>query len=97
MAVHQVGRCLVWHALRAGFLKVNVDASFFSETSCIGVGMVIRDEGGIHIMGQTKLIVVSVDVKDGEALGFYEALSCIKELGLEKVVTEAMQKWWWML
>lgn len=58
----------------------------------MGVGMVIRDEGGNHILGRTLLVAASAGVTEGEALGFFEALSWIKDLGLEKVVIEGDAK-----
>lgn len=39
-----------------------------------------------------SFFVVSVDVKEGEALGFFEALSWIEDLGLKNVETEGDAK-----
>ncbi|KAL8532262.1 hypothetical protein ACS0TY_008749 [Phlomoides rotata] len=55
----------------------------------MGVGMVLRDEFGSFTMGwRTLLFAGCVEVKIGEAIGFFEALSWAKSLNLDKVEVE---------
>lgn len=44
--------CPAWHPPDPGAVKVNVDAAFFADTSQLGIGMVLRDAGGAHILGR---------------------------------------------
>ncbi|KAL8468808.1 hypothetical protein ACS0TY_031851 [Phlomoides rotata] len=46
----------------------------------MGVGMVLRNEFGNFVMGRILIFHVCVDVKVGEAIGFFEALSWAKSL-----------------
>lgn len=39
-------RCGKWHAPQQGYMKVNVDTSFFADSTTTGVGMIIHDEEG---------------------------------------------------
>ncbi|KAL8488536.1 hypothetical protein ACS0TY_024713 [Phlomoides rotata] len=54
--------------------------------------MVLRDEIGDFIMGCTLIFEGYVEVKVGEAMGFFEVLSWAKSMNLEKVVIEGDAK-----
>lgn len=85
-------QCKAWHPPSPGFWKVNVDAAFFVDSMQMGVGMVLRDNSGAHIIGRTLLFNSNFAVDVGEALGIYEALSWVKQLGLERIVVEGDSK-----
>ncbi|KAL8472219.1 hypothetical protein ACS0TY_029440 [Phlomoides rotata] len=85
-------QCQAWLPPSIGSWKLNVDATFFKETQQTGIGMAIRDENGAFVMGRTKIFTGCFDVDVGEALGFYEAFSWLKELELNCVMVEGDSK-----
>ncbi|KAL8526378.1 hypothetical protein ACS0TY_015552 [Phlomoides rotata] len=78
------GTVQVW----AGFVKLNVDVYFFADSNQMGVRILLWGALGNFIMGRTLIFHGCVDVKVGEAMGFFEALSWANNLNLEKVVVE---------
>lgn len=74
-----------WHPLPPSAVKYNIDAAFFEQQNMTGIGLIIRDDVGAFIACMS-LIPGLVRVQEGEALGLYEGLSWIKDLGFEKVV-----------
>uniref|UniRef100_A0A803P0Y7 Reverse transcriptase domain-containing protein n=1 Tax=Cannabis sativa TaxID=3483 RepID=A0A803P0Y7_CANSA len=68
-----------WNVPMDNSIKVNVDATVFSDSSTYGVGFVARDYGGILVEGSTKLFHGSTTPEVAEAIGVREALSWIKD------------------
>ncbi|KAL8515324.1 hypothetical protein ACS0TY_014147 [Phlomoides rotata] len=54
--------------------------------------MVLRDEFGTFLEGRTKLLEGCPGVDVGEAIGFFEALSWLKEMDYGEVVVEGDAK-----
>ncbi|KAL8521752.1 hypothetical protein ACS0TY_012047 [Phlomoides rotata] len=54
----------------------------------MGFGMILRDEEGEFVAARTIVLVGCVTVDVGEAMGFYEALLWLKDLGIENVIVE---------
>ncbi|XVF75626.1 hypothetical protein PTKIN_Ptkin13bG0201900 [Pterospermum kingtungense] len=54
----------------------------------IGFGMILRDDGGSLIACRTKWINGLCRSKEGEAMGIVEALSWIRSINLQNVITE---------
>ncbi|KAL8523568.1 hypothetical protein ACS0TY_013515 [Phlomoides rotata] len=79
--------CMAWHPPPVGRRKLNVDAAFFQD-SLQGIGMVLRDEYGTFLEGRTKLLDCYPEVNVGEAIGFFEALSWLKEMNYGEVIVE---------
>ncbi|KAL8477087.1 hypothetical protein ACS0TY_029410 [Phlomoides rotata] len=90
--VVRAGPCLSWHRPSAGSHKVNMDAAFFRDSMQTGIGMVLRDDRGEFIAAKTVVYHSILDVDIGEAMGFMEALSWVKDLGLQNVVIEGDAK-----
>ncbi|KAL8521358.1 hypothetical protein ACS0TY_011763 [Phlomoides rotata] len=81
-------QCTTWHRPPTGYLKVNVDATFFRESLQTGTCMVLQDDAGNFVLGRTILLSGVVDVDIGESMGFLEALSWVKNLNLVIVVVD---------
>ncbi|KAL8145567.1 hypothetical protein AgCh_003647 [Apium graveolens] len=64
-----------WSPLSAGQLKVNVDASVFSEADSFSIGMVLRNHHGTLLAGKVLCLPAPVSVFEAEANGIREALS----------------------
>ncbi|KAL8479489.1 hypothetical protein ACS0TY_026401 [Phlomoides rotata] len=88
----RVGPCLAWHKPGAGSHKVNVDAAFFGDSMQTSFSMVLRDDQGVFVAAKTVVCHCLKDVDIGEAMGFMEALSWVKNLGLQNVVIEGDAK-----
>ncbi|XP_060974297.1 uncharacterized protein LOC133039416 [Cannabis sativa] len=69
-------------------VKVNVDAAIFEGSQQFGVGWVARDHRGLFIHGHTRLFNVQSTPELAEAVGIREALSWIKDSGMQQVVLE---------
>lgn len=54
--VDGIQRCLAWNKPTVGFMKINVDATFFKDLNQTGLGMVIRDELRIFVLTRTKIV-----------------------------------------
>ncbi|KAL8473654.1 hypothetical protein ACS0TY_030483 [Phlomoides rotata] len=68
------------------FAKVNVDTTFFEDSSQMGVGIIIHDAEGEFISCRTIVVPGVFRVDEGEAMGLLEAFSWIKQLGFERVI-----------
>lgn len=62
------------------------------DTNESGIGMAVRDDLGVFVMARTLIIQGCLDMKIGEAMGFFEALSWIQNLLLENVIIEGDSK-----
>lgn len=63
-------------------LKVNVDASFTSDSDKFKVGMVMMNHIGEFLAGRTRCFEAASTVFEAEAVGVREALSWIKSMQL---------------
>ena len=68
-----------WYPPIEGELKINVDASFYMDSSSCIVGMVLRDHNGSFVAGKNLSFVNPTTAFEAEAVGVREALSWIKE------------------
>ncbi|KAL8458399.1 hypothetical protein ACS0TY_036060 [Phlomoides rotata] len=73
-------QCLTWHKPMSSKRELNMDATFFHDTQQTGVGMILRDEQGEFITMRTVVKEGCATVDIGEALGFYEVLSWLKDM-----------------
>lgn len=72
-----------WFPPPVGALKLNVDASLFKGANTFSVGMVLRDHNGEFLAGKNLSFLSPDSVFEAEAIGAKEALSWIKEQGLQ--------------
>ena len=63
-----------WTSPEVGALKLNVDASVFTDADSFSVGRVLRDHHGTFIHGRTMKFAGKVDVLEAELVGILEAL-----------------------
>ncbi|KAL8540603.1 hypothetical protein ACS0TY_002017 [Phlomoides rotata] len=77
--------CKVWHSPPTSFCKLNVDVFFFEDTMKMGIGMIIHDDSGSFVSCRSLVIPGVFRVDEGEAMSLLEALSWIKQLGLQRV------------
>lgn len=54
----------------------------------MGLGLTLHNEWGEYIYSRTYVMPGVYKPEKGEAIGLHEALSWIKELGLERVIIE---------
>ncbi|PNX70857.1 cytochrome p450, partial [Trifolium pratense] len=74
-----------WEKPARGRYKCNIDASFSSQLSRVGIDMCIRDDEGRFVLAKTiwKSPICNVDL--GEALGLLHAIRWVQELQLGNV------------
>ena len=68
--------------------KANFDAALFSSAGMVGIGVVIRDGGGLPIATLCKRYHYVCSVADAEALAAREAIQFALEVGLTEVELE---------
>lgn len=61
-----------------GWVNVNIDAATFTEMNAIGIGNVIRDDGGNFLRVMCKKVGVLRQARDVEAISLKEALTSTK-------------------
>lgn len=77
-----------WKPPESGHLKVNVNASVYTENTSFSLGMLVRDDQGKFIAGKTMRIGGKVSVMEAEARGVQEACKWVKELQMQNVMIE---------
>jgi hypothetical protein len=65
----------IWQPPTKGFLKCNVDASFFDSVNAIGWGWYLRDHQGRFMMAGANIIQARLNTIEGEAMSMKEAIS----------------------
>ncbi|KAG6667378.1 hypothetical protein CIPAW_01G096600 [Carya illinoinensis] len=80
--VTQVESRTKWTAPPPGFYKANWDAAVDKKNSKIGVGVVVRDSGGMVIASLCSSISLNPDPLLGEAVAALKASSFCSEIGL---------------
>ncbi|XVE65706.1 hypothetical protein DITRI_Ditri08aG0021300 [Diplodiscus trichospermus] len=75
--------CHQWHGPPAAYLKFNIDASLFIESSEIGMGAVLRDEQRNLVAARMDRKAVIPKVCEAEVSALHGALSWVRDMGYE--------------
>lgn len=78
----------VWKSPPPSFFKCNVDAVIFADIQSMGVGIVLRDDIRLFIVGRSYTQSGICHAQESEAFGLYEALAWIRGLQLQNVIFE---------
>jgi ribonuclease HI len=81
-----------WQQPPHGYLKCNVDASFFNMAGSTGWGWVLRDSSGEFNLAGTNIVNTPYSVLKGEALALLEAMKEAAQRGLTYVMFESDSK-----
>jgi ribonuclease HI len=81
-----------WQQPPPGYLKCNVDASFYHLAGATGCGWVFRDFRGCFKLAGTNIMPSSLTVMEGEALALIEALEEATRRGFIYVSFESDSK-----
>jgi ribonuclease HI len=81
-----------WNQPPFGFLKCNVDASFFNMAGVTGSGWILRDYRGQFQLAGSNIIHASLSVLEGEAMALIEAMEEVIHRGLSFVIFESDSK-----
>jgi ribonuclease HI len=76
---------LRWCKPAVGELKCNVDATIFDQLVGYGIGICIRDEKGEFVKAKLLRKETCIPPQETEAIGLYEALFWLRELGIQCV------------
>lgn len=79
---------IIWQKPPLGFVKCNVDASFFHHEQKTEVGLCLRDDFGAYIMAKSVRWPHLLSVREGEAEGLLVALYWMQELGYANIIFE---------
>lgn len=77
-----------WCPPPQGMLKLNVDASVFSQSDSFSVGMVMGDHRGSFVEAKIAALPCPATVLEAESIGVKEALSWIMQRGDANVIIE---------
>lgn len=77
-----------WQPPEEGQLKLNVDASVVPESSYFSVGMVLRDQNGVYLRGNTMKFPSNVTAFEAEVVGLHEALLKMASNGSQPIIVE---------
>ncbi|KAL8531537.1 hypothetical protein ACS0TY_008219 [Phlomoides rotata] len=80
--------CDKWRKPNPGFIKANIDASFFEHMGLTGAVIFVRDEEGEFVLGRTLTRQGLLSVDEGEAWALLQTLTWLSDLGFEKVELE---------
>ncbi|MCH84224.1 cytochrome P450, partial [Trifolium medium] len=83
---------LQWLPPRPGYLKCNVDASFYNAVGTAGVGWCLRDHCGHFVLAGTNLIQGRLSTVEGAAITLEEAIEQGLNRGLSHVIFESNSK-----
>jgi ribonuclease HI len=86
LALHQ------WQAPSLGYVKCNVDASFFDNDGATGWGWCVRDHRGRFLLAGTNLIHAQLNTLEGEAMAIKEAMHELMLRGYSNVIFESDSK-----
>jgi ribonuclease HI len=81
-----------WQQPPTGFLKCNVDASFFHSDGATGWGWCVRDSRGFFQLAGTNVVHSTLNVLEGEALAILEAMEEMIHRGITFVIFESDSK-----
>jgi ribonuclease HI len=81
-----------WQPPFPGYLKCNVDASFYNAAGVTGGGWCLRDHRGHFILAGTHSIIGRLTTLEGEAMALKEAMCEVKQIGFSHVMFESDSK-----
>jgi ribonuclease HI len=81
-----------WQQPPFGYLKCNVNASFFNITGATGWEWFLRDHYGRFKLAGTNLVSSTLITLEGEAVAIIEAMEVMKQKGLSHVIFESDSK-----
>jgi ribonuclease HI len=81
-----------WQQPPHGYLKCNVDASFFTAATSTGCGWVLRDYRGHFKLAGTNIVPSPFSVLEGEAMALIEAMEKVIQRGFSYVIFESDSK-----
>ncbi|KAK2374133.1 hypothetical protein QL285_075114 [Trifolium repens] len=81
-----------WQQPTFGFLKCNVDASFFNTVGASGWGWCLRDWRGQFKLAGSNFVKSSLSIMEGEAMAVIEAMEEMMERGISFVTFESDSK-----
>jgi ribonuclease HI len=81
-----------WQQPPFGYLKCNVDASFYNLAGSTGWDWVLRDSSGEFKLAGTNIVNTPFSVLEGEAMALVEAMKEVIQRGLQYVVFESDSK-----
>ncbi|CAN0837140.1 Putative ribonuclease H protein At1g65750, partial [Linum grandiflorum] len=80
--------CKRWHRPPLGYVKLNVDAAFFHDVNCYGIGLALRGRTG-QLMGfKQKCFTITREPKEGEAQALLEGLYWLQDIGHMQAIVE---------
>ncbi|XP_074352687.1 uncharacterized protein LOC141691833 [Apium graveolens] len=77
-----------WQKTPSGWYKVNADAAIQEGSTWFKVGMVLKNDKGEFVSGMHKGFEEEVSIPEAEAIGLYEALMWIDDMGIQQVILE---------
>ncbi|GAU14634.1 hypothetical protein TSUD_96980 [Trifolium subterraneum] len=81
-----------WHNPRFGYVKCNVDASFFNIAGATGWGWCVRDHQGRFIIAGSNIMQARLNILEGEAMAIKEAMIEMTQKGFSHVIIESDSK-----
>jgi ribonuclease HI len=81
-----------WQQPPGGYLKCNVDASFYNLAGSTGWGWVLRDSRGVFKLAGSNCVNTPLSVLEGEAMALVEAMEEAIQRGLSYVIFESDSK-----
>jgi ribonuclease HI len=87
-----VPNIMQWNPPTFGFLKCNVDASFFNTAGATGCGWILRDFRGRFQLAGSNMMHATLSVLEGEAMALIEAMEEVIHRGLSFVIFESDSK-----
>ncbi|GAU44727.1 hypothetical protein TSUD_88120 [Trifolium subterraneum] len=81
-----------WHNPRFGYVKCNVDASFFNIAGATGWGWCVRDHQGRFIIAGSNIMQARLNILEGEAMAIKEAMIEMIQKGFSHVIIESDSK-----
>lgn len=83
---------LKWQPPAPGRMKSNIDAAFSGQRNRTGIGICLRDEGGVFVLAKTISYIGVYSVDIGEALGLHLALQWVSDMQLDNIDFEVDSK-----
>ncbi|KAK2643243.1 hypothetical protein Ddye_025006 [Dipteronia dyeriana] len=78
-----------WNPPGAGLYKLNTDAALLAENCSVGVGVVIRNEGGLVMAATTQRIEATYVLEVAEAVAMLRGITLAVYIGLVPVIIES--------
>lgn len=83
---------LKWQPPAPGRMKSNIDAAFSGQRNRTGIGICLRDEGGVFVLAKTISYIGVYSVDIGETLGLHLALQWVSDMQLDNIDFEVDSK-----